>query len=239
MAENTSNYSNLFKKIGGMFFEIPNNPPTPNTPQTATADSQPTKNATSSVGSLVAATTMPNVKISSTLGNEDVQKVVDKLYQYLKTINEQGIDFMEYWDALNGIDASKPENYTTIFKVINITSNNQLSKENLLSSGKKYAQKLSDLVNNETQKSELDLQTISKKKEHQRSTLLTEVQQKEHHLAELQKEIEAKKIQLATIDTQFQPEIETARQKIFLATKAAEIVINDLNNTVSNIEKFI
>lgn len=166
----------------------------------------------------------------------EVLIIQNKLFDYIKTINEDGIDFFEVFESAQTMGGLTEANLKQAFIFMKIASGNTLTLENVITSGERYKTKLSDLVNtNINEKINLKNSLISNQAT-EKLKLNQEISDLSKQIKKLTEDLASKEKVLLSIESKYTPEINSIERQITAAESGKFEIINKFEQALTNIK---
>lgn len=168
----------------------------------------------------------------------DVKEMKLKVLELLEKLNEQGIDFFEVWNAaaaMGTVDANTVKAAFTSLQFVD----KSLSKDKLLSSGKSYASRIKDVIEQDVAQKQRQKDAMTANLANEKQSLQKQVTELEAKINELQAQLVDKQKSLGEIDGRYDGQLKDMDNKIAVGHQAVDEVVVDINNALSIIEKNI
>jgi len=169
---------------------------------------------------------------------KEVKGMKLRVLELLEKLNEQGIDFFEVWNAAAEMGAVTADSIKAAYTSLKYVDKS-LTKEKLLSSGKNYALKIQQVIDQDVAQKQKQKQAIQTSRVNERQDLEKEITQLETEINELQKKLTEKQTSLNNVDGKYDTQLKEIDQKISTGQIAVKEVAADIEKTLSIIEKNI
>jgi hypothetical protein len=244
-SEKKSGFGGIFKKLGEMAMtpeyleNLKKNQPVQEDP----IQEKPVE-AIRQTGKTVFATSTPIVfnpsSISSTPNQADVQKMTEKIYNFLESINKPGVDFLEFWNAVEAMEGGVvPANIKNAFVAIKMMSGNAVTKDVLLSTGNAYVSELTDAINQDIAGKTKTKKDLQKSLDLEKVSLESQIKSLRDQIQTLDNELKQKESALSQINGKYAPQMQEVDSSITCGSTALNLVINEIKNFIALIEQNI
>ncbi|MBZ4189758.1 hypothetical protein [Niabella beijingensis] len=180
----------------------------------------------------------PKAEPAGDLQAEDLKEMKLKVLDLLEKLNEDGLDFFEVWNAaaeMGTIDAVSIKAAYTSLKYVD----KSLSKDKLLSSGRNYAVRIQEVIDQDVVQKENQKQGIQSGLVREKQSLQKEVTDLNAKISELQKQLEEKEQAYKNLDGKYDKQLKDIEQKIHTGKTAVKEVVGDIEKAISIIEQNI
>jgi len=243
-SEKKSGFGGIFQKLGKMamtpeYLEAleKNKPPVQEDP----IQEKPVE-AIRQTGKTVFATSTPftpNLN-SSTPSQADVQKMTEKIYNFLESINKPGVDFLEFWNAVEAMEGGVvPANIKNAFVAIKMMSGNAVTKDILLSTGNAYVNELTAAINQDIAGKTKSKKDLQKSLDLEKVSLESQITSLRQQIETLTSELRQNETALAQINGKYAPQMQEVDNSIACGTTALSHVIDEIKNFIALIEQNI
>ncbi|MDR0607988.1 MAG: hypothetical protein LBG52_06720 [Candidatus Peribacteria bacterium] len=182
----------------------------------------------------------PSFATPTVVTPEMTQEAVQKIYDFLENINEPGVDFLEFWNAVEAMDGGiTPANIKNAFVAIKMVSGGTVSKSSLISTGEGYVQKVNYAIETNISNLEEEKARTQEQLNQERQTLETEIASLEKEIAQKQELINKKRVEVGQIGQKHLPKMQANDLKIVSGKTALSMVINEMNQFISQIQTVI
>jgi hypothetical protein len=161
-----------------------------------------------------------------------------KVYQLLESLNKPGMDFFEVWNAAVEMGGANSANLRAAFTSLRF-ADKQLSREQLLKSGRDYVAALQQVIEKESAKRREEKNLLETQRESTRRRLDEDMQRIAAELKALQEKHDALRREREGIDEKFTPRIREIDQKIDAGQQAVDEVIGEMQAVISLIQQEI
>lgn len=151
-------------------------------------------------------------------------------------LNQPGVDFFEFFQAVMDGDSSNPVAYKMAFKMLS-TMKKDLTKDSLVSQSHFYINELTKVhteYNNEGLKKKNELLNTKSIEE---QSLKTDVTMLKEQFESIKNQISSKEMQLSQIDSKYQPKINELDCKIMANDNAKNRILSSINTVVAGINQ--
>lgn len=169
------------------------------------------------------------------INNSDSTEMTNKLIEYIRTINEDGIDFFEVWESTQIMGGTK-ENLKQAFTILKVASGNQLTVDKVISSATRYKTKLNELVSGNIYEKKKTRDSLLENQSNEKISLEKNIEELTKNIEKLNLELSTKKSVLQNIDSKYTPEINSINKQISIAETCLNAIIEKINNTIENIK---
>jgi hypothetical protein len=227
--ENKSFGSGILKGLKRMLFT---DEPAEEKPVSEPVNTPPPANAPQATTSAV------NTPVSWPSSDEGSKESKLKVYQLLESMNKQGIDFFEVWNASTEMGGISPANIKAAFTSLRF-ADKSLNKAKLLETGTYYMTNLQNVLKTETQKRLEEKSRMDKEKEQVAGNLASEITSLEQQIATLQEKLAAKKEERDTINEKYEPRIADINNRIQAGQQSVNSVLSEMQQVMDVIQKEI
>ena len=240
--EKTSGFGGIFKKLGEMAMkpeyleEVRRNQPE----QEAEV---PVEQPLPKSGKTVFATSTPLVPFTPTgsgPSQADIQTTVDKIHGYLESINKPGVDFLEFWNAVEAMDGGiTTANIKNAFVAIKMMSGNAVTKVVLMTTGNAYVNELTQAINGDIAGKSKTKKDLQKSLDLEKVSLESQVNSLRTQITALNTELQQKEAALTQISSKYAPQMQEVDNSIACGTTALNVVINEINSFIGLVDTTI
>ncbi len=167
---------------------------------------------------------------------QSVEEACRKLYAYLDTIDQPGIDFLEILKAANKMGGLTLENLQNAYKTFSIMDAH-ISPASLVESGEYYIRQIEETANSGIKAKENDRVNLTSQKNDEKSSLTNDLDDLTRKIQELTTERDGKRRQLESIDMKYAPLIQELEGKIATGNDSLKIVKSQLNSVISLVKQ--
>jgi hypothetical protein len=167
----------------------------------------------------------------------DASAIAKKMFDYVASLNKEGIDFFELWNALEeGGEITLPAVKST-FKILRVGSGNKLTVQNILDTGSYYKTELEKMVNQGLAQKENDKGNLLQERDSEKSRLEEEVTSLEQEIAKKQNELKEKRASLSQIDDKYAGQVQELEQKIHVGNDELAHVLGTMQGILDLVQK--
>jgi hypothetical protein len=166
------------------------------------------------------------------------QDMKDRVYDLLDKLNQEGVDFIEVWNAAQEMGGVNAANIRAAYTSLRF-ADRKLSKQSLLQSGRDYVQALQRVIETESAKRLQEKSALEKEREDTRARLDTGIRGIEADIRSLQEKLSALTDQRQRIDDTFSPRIREIEEKIDAGRKAVDAVMQEMQAVIEIMERDI
>jgi hypothetical protein len=163
----------------------------------------------------------------------------------VESINMPGYDFYEFYKAVSSIGASGDQVYNMAFQMARSMDSN-VSVKKLITDAEFYISKINEVHNQYTMQGQQKISSLEAKKNEEKSKLTNEIEhgsqqvnQLRIQLQNLESDINQKRIALSAVDTKYQPQESSIRQKLIANDSARQISVMKLTSVKEGIQRNI
>lgn len=168
--------------------------------------------------------------------DKDVFEMNNKLIEYIRKINEDGIDFFEVWESSQAMGGTE-ENLKQAFMILKIASGNTLTVEKVIDSANRYKSKLNSLVENNVLEKKSMCDSLISNQNNEKISLQKDIERITNELERLNAELASKKNTLQNIDLDYSPKINSIKKQILVAESGLKNIIEKIDKTIFEINK--
>jgi septal ring factor EnvC (AmiA/AmiB activator) len=160
------------------------------------------------------------------------------VYALLESINRNGVDFFEVWNAAKEMGGANSANIRSAYTSLRF-ADKTLSKESLIRSGRDYVQALQRVIETESAKRLQEKNSLEKQREETRKRLDQEINRIEEEINALQRKLAGLQVERQGIDADFDPRIGMIESKIRSGRRAVDEVLADMQAVIGIMERDI
>ena len=156
-------------------------------------------------------TTMPVV--NTEVSNEHLQKAIDVYQRGFESLNQDGYDFYEYYQAVVHGGVDNPQIHSMAF-AMGVAMNKSISKEKLLQQSDFYTSSINNVYNENVAKGNAKKEELVNQKTNENQNLINELNSLQQQLEAINIQISDRKNKLNAIDGKYAPLISETESKI-------------------------
>lgn len=160
------------------------------------------------------------------------------VYALLESINRNGVDFFEVWNAAKEMGGANSANIRSAYTSLRF-ADKTLSKESLTRSGREYVQALQRVIETESAKRLQEKNSLEKQREETRKRLDQDISRIEEEINALQRKLVGLQAERQGIDADFDPRIRIIESKIRSGRQAVDEVLADMQAVIGIMERDI
>ena len=168
---------------------------------------------------------------------EETNTILNKIYNYLDSINSPEIDFIEVWDAMDEMGGINEVNLKSTFTVMKIASKGKLSKDLIISTGNHYLSKINEQINIDLASKSNEIKILENKKQDESIFLEKKQKETEEQIDKLQSELAQTKNFIQDLNLKYDPKLKEIQQKIAAGQEANNKITNEIKNIISLVTK--
>jgi hypothetical protein len=170
-------------------------------------------------------------------GKEDVAAMNDIIFNYIKSINQAGIDFFEVWNAAEDMPGgANAGNLKTAFTILGYASPQKLSKDSIIDSANYYKDKISNMINEAVVEKQDERNRVITNKEAEKQSLLGEERALKSEIENLKNRLTQVQSSLGSIDTKYDSELNILDKRIAVGTIALRGVVGEIDQVIGIIK---
>jgi DNA repair exonuclease SbcCD ATPase subunit len=172
---------------------------------------------------------------------EDIDKeLVEKIHDFLKSIDSPGVDFLELWNVASAMDGgANQQNIKNAYTTLKIVSQNQLTLSHIESTGLNYKSQIEELIKKDIAKKEQEKERILQEISLKKSELEDKIRSYKQQLQTVKSQLESTENQLNQFSKSYEPQIAEIDKKISAGVKASNSVVNQIASLLSLIKSTI
>lgn len=183
-----------------------------------------------------APTTQIPIANFSNLSSES-QVILEKIYNYLDSINSPEIDFIEVWDAMDEMGGVNETNLKATFAVMKVASKGKLTKELIINTGNEYLSKITDQINIDLNSKNSEISNFEAKKKDEASFLVNKKKEIEENIQKLQGELTQTNGFIKDLEFKYEPKIKEVQMKIAAGQTAISKITDEMNHIITLVNK--
>lgn len=169
--------------------------------------------------------------------NSESQVILDKIYNYLDSINSPEIDFIEVWDAMDEMGGVNETNLKATFAVMKVASKGKLTKELIINTGNEYLSKITDQINIDLNSKNSEISNFEAKKKDEASFLVNKKKEIEENIQKLQGELTQTNGFIKDLEFKYEPKIKEVQMKIAAGQTAISKITDEMNHIITLVNK--
>ncbi|SDC85824.1 hypothetical protein [Niabella drilacis] len=168
----------------------------------------------------------------------DLKEMKGRVLELLEKLNEEGIDFFEVWNAaadMGTIDAVSIKAAFTSLRYVD----KSLTRDRLLSSARKYAAKIQEVIDQDVAQKQGLKQTVQSNLVNEKQQFEKEMNELETKIRDLQNQLSSKQQSYKELDSKYEDQLKDIDQKISVGRVAVNEVVSDIQKAIAIIEQNI